>query len=101
MAPDLVALLLAEGRQVVVHRRTNSQVDDRADILTLDGHDPTGRNLAGAECRGQGFGGRVAAAEPAKVDHVPAAPACGLDEVLGHGLPRPRGLSRLDRDRRA
>ena len=72
LAPDLVALLLAEGREVVVHRRRRpGSVDDRADVLALDVERPALGDLARAERGGQRVGGRVAAAQPAQVDDVP------------------------------
>ena len=73
LAPDLVALLLAEGGEVG-HRdpgRTGGEGDDRADVLALEVERPAGPHLAPAEGRGEGVGGRVAAAETPEVDDVP------------------------------
>ena len=76
LAPDLVALLLAERAEVAVHVAAGRQRHDRADVLALDVERPALGDLARAERRGEGVGRRVAAAEPAQVDDVPR-PAVG------------------------
>ena len=54
LAPDLVALLLAERREVVVHRGADRQVDDRADVLALHVERPALGDLARPERRRPG-----------------------------------------------
>ena len=71
LAPDLVALLLAEGRQVAVEVGAVGQRDDRADVLALEVDGPALGDLARPERGDQGVRRRVAAAQPAQVDDIP------------------------------
>ena len=71
LAPDLVAILLAERREVAVEVDAGRQVDDRADVLALDVERPALDDLAAAERDGEGVGGRIAAPEAAEVHDVP------------------------------
>ena len=86
LAPDLVALLLAEGAQEVVDRRLGRQRDDGADVLLLDVHRPAAVALASPERAREGVGCRVTAAETAQVDGVPRvrmARVAAVGEVVG------------------
>ena len=72
LAPDLVALLLAQRAQHVVQRPTPRQRDDRAHVLLLEVHHPAVRLCASAEGLGQRIGRGVGAPQTAKVHQVPA-----------------------------
>ena len=107
LAPDLVALLLAERREVAVEVDALGQRDDRADVLALDVERPALGDLAGTERRGERVSRRVAAAQAAQVDDVPGSAAVGVGEVRRRrprprpaGRPVPRGSSRSRRDTR-
>ena len=86
LAPDLVALLLAQRREVAVHVRAGGQRHDRADVLALDVERPALGHLAGPEGRGQRVGGGIAAAQPAQVDDVPGMTAGRVGQVVGERL---------------
>ena len=99
LAPDLVAVLLAERREVGVHVGPDRERDHRADVLALDVERPALGHLARPEGGGQGVRGRVAAAQPTEVDDVPRAPFRGFGEVAGQrvGDGRQVGGRRQDR----
>ncbi len=61
------------------------QVHDRTDVLALHVERPALRNLAASERRRQRIPGRVAAAQPAEVDHVPGPPVAAVGEVVDEG----------------
>ena len=106
LAPDLVALLLAERAEVVVDRRALGQRRrpgrrPRARRSTVQ----PSRDLAAPEGRGQRVGRRVAAAEPAQVDDVPRARVVAgrrrTREVVGERRRRrPAGRAGRGEDRR-
>ena len=92
LAPDLVALLLAQGGEVVVHGAAHGQLRHGADVLAFHVERPALRHLAGAEGSGQRIGRRVAAAEAAEVHGVPRIGvlrvprrAAVRSQRLGHG----------------
>src|SRR4051812_12156954 len=77
LAPDLVALLLAEGREEVVDRGAAAlgaprrQRRDGTDVLGLEVEGPALIDLVAADCRGERLRGWIAGAEAAEVDDVP------------------------------
>ncbi len=81
LAPDLVTLLLAQGRQVGLDVRADRQRRDRGDVLTLDVEGPALGDLARADRLGQGVRRRVAAAQTAEVHDVPRPAIGGFGQV--------------------
>ena len=75
------------------------QGHDRADVLALDVERPALGHLARPEGRGQGVGGRVAAAQPAQVDDVPRPPLGRAGEVAGQRLGDGRQVGGRRQDR--
>ena len=100
LAPDLVALLLAETGEVVVHRSADRQRHDRTDVLALDGEGPALGHLARPERGRERVGGRVAAAKAAQVDDVPAVPVADGRKVVGEDVGDGRQVGRRGQDRR-
>jgi hypothetical protein len=100
LAADLVTFLLAECAEKSVHIRPVGQRHDRADVLALHVERPTLGDLAGAERRGQGVRGRVAAAKAAKVDDIPRSALGGFGEVVGQRFGDHRQVVRRGQDRR-
>jgi hypothetical protein len=89
LAPDLVALLLAQRREEVVHRAPGRERDDGADVLLLDVHRPAAGGLAAPERAGERIGRRVAAAEAAEIHGVPrmgVARVATVGQVVGDGV---------------
>ncbi len=99
LAPDLVALLLAERREVAVEVDAVRQRHDRAHVLALDVERPALADLPGTERRAERVGRRVAAAEAAEVDDVPGR-GVGVGEVRDDGRRRVRQVRRCREDRR-
>ena len=100
LAPDLVALLLAERGEVLLHVGAGRQRHDRADVLALDVERPALGDLARPERRGQRVRGRIAAAQAAQVDDVPRPALGGLGEVVGERRGDGRQVGRGGEDRR-
>ncbi len=99
LAPDLVTLLLVEGRQVSVEVRAGGERHDRADVLAVDVEDPALGHLARPEGRGQRVRRRVAAAQPAQVDDVPRMLGARFGEVGGDRVADGRQVVRGSQDR--
>ena len=101
LAPDLVALLLAERREVVVDRpprpagSTTGQTSSRSTLSVQ----PSAISRA-PNGRGQGVGRRVAAAEAAEVDDVPRPARRRLGQVVGERVGDGRQVRRRGEDRR-
>ena len=95
LAPDLVALLLAERREVAVDvdaRRAGSTTGQTSSRSTLSVQPFA--DLARAERGGERVAGGVAAAQAAQVDDVPRCRASRAREVGGDGVGDGRQVGR-------
>ena len=91
LAPDLVAFLLAERREVRLEVGALGQPDDGADVFALDVERPALGHLAPAERRGERVGRRIRLAEPAQVDDLPGLGMARVDGEVGDDCLSGRG----------